>query len=78
MKELQLNLTIASQQEIKRSWAFAIDPVKPRRKSLRNVNRCVITAVSREAKAFGVRAGMVAAEARLLMPELKVFVCNWR
>jgi uncharacterized protein YunC (DUF1805 family) len=78
MNELQLNLTIANQQEIKRSWAFAVDPAKPRRKSLRNINRCVITAVSREAKAFGVKAGMAAAEARLLMPELKVFVCNWR
>lgn len=75
----QLSLTVANKEQIKRSWAFAIDTsAKRRRKGLRDFNRCVITAVSREAKAFGVKAGMAAADARLLMPELKVFVCNWR
>jgi len=79
MKELQLNLSVATKEEIKRSWAFAVDPSGVRRrKALRDINRCVITAVSREAKAFGVRAGMAAEEARMLMPELRVFVCNWR
>ena len=78
MKELQLTLAVADKEQIKRSWAFAVDPSTKRRKAFRDINRCVITAVSREAKAFGVRAGMAAAEARLLMPELKVFVCNWR
>lgn len=69
-----------SKEQIRRSWAFAVDTSvqKRRRKTLRDINRCVITAVSREAKALGVRAGMAAADARLIMPELRVFVCNWR
>ncbi len=78
MKTLQLSLNVTTKAQIKHCWAFAVDTSGSRRKSLRDINRCVITAASREARALGVRAGMATAEARLLLPELKVFVCNWR
>ncbi len=78
MKDIQLRLSVADKDQMRRSWAFAIDPAKSRRRALRNINHCIITAVSKEAKSFGVRTGMVAAEARMLMPGLKVLVCNWR
>ena len=75
---MQLQMNMATQEQIKRSWAFAVDKNKPKPRSLRDINRCVITAVSKEAKNFGVNAGMAIDEAKLLLPDLKVFVCNWR
>ncbi len=78
MKEIQLTLNMTTKEQIARSWAFAIDTSGRKRKALRDINHCVITAASREAKILGIRAGMAIAEARLLLPELKVSVCNWR
>ena len=77
MKEIQLSLNITTKEQIARSWAFAVDTSGRTCKSLRDINHCLITAVSHEAKVLGVRAGMAIAEARLLLPELKVTVCNW-
>lgn len=78
MKEVQLTLNMTTKEQIARSWAFAIDTSGRKRKAMRNINHCVITAVSREARSLGIRVGMAIVEARLLLPELKVSVCNWR
>ncbi len=75
---MQLQMNMISQEQIKRSWAFAVDKNKSKRKTLRSMNACVITAVSKEAKNFGISAGMAYGEAKSLLPDLKVFVCNWR
>ncbi len=78
MKTLQLKLQITTKEQLRHCWAFAIDTSGTRRKAMRDINRCVITAASHEARALGIQAGMAIAEARLLLPELKVSVCNWR
>lgn len=67
-----------SKEQLQQCWAFAVDPKKPRSKRARDIQRCVINACSREAKALGVKAGMLYEEAYLLVPGLRVIVCNWR
>ena len=74
MNTLQLRLNTTLPQEVKNSWAFAAKQRRSKRVSIRTSSRCIITAVSREARAFGVQAGMAIEDAKLLLPELKVFV----
>lgn len=73
---MQLNLRIATKEQIKHSWAFAVGPsyIRRRRNSLKDLNRCIITSCSKEAKTLGIRAGMRYEEARQRLPELKIFV----
>ena len=71
---MQTTLHIASREEIKNAWAFAVSPVKRRRQSMKVRNQAIITYVSKEAKALGIRAGMRYEEAKLLLPELRVLV----
>lgn len=77
---MQLSLSNAMNQ--KYFWAFARDvlpPTKRYRPSLtprRNLDRFFITACSRQAKAYGVKAGMTYGEARKLVPHIRVIVCN--
>ncbi len=79
MGSLQLNLNVISKEELRHAWAFAVDRSSryPRRRR-RTLNTCVITSASREARSLGVRAGMLCADAKLLLPDLKVLVYNWR
>ena len=77
---MQLSLTQAINR--KYFWAFARDiapPAKRYQPSLRprrNLSRYYITSCSQQAKAYGVKAGMTYHEARTLVPEMRVIVCN--
>ena len=62
------------------SWAFIKDPSRNYsiRKSFksrgRNVHDYIVSSCSREARAFGVKAGMRYEKAKQLIPEMRVFV----
>ncbi|HEX8227163.1 MAG TPA: hypothetical protein VF572_04835 [Candidatus Saccharimonadales bacterium] len=77
---MQLSFTHAADK--KYFWAFARDvmpPAKRYRPSLTprsNLDRYHITSCSRQAKAYGVKAGMTYGEARKLVPQMRVIVCN--
>ncbi len=79
---MQTTLHLMTTEQIARCWAFAIDKsqaqIKVRSKRLRDKRDCVITACSKEARALGIKAGMRYEEAKLLIPELRVMVCNWK
>jgi nucleotidyltransferase/DNA polymerase involved in DNA repair len=74
---LQLNLRLADQDQVRRTWAFAVSPTKTansKRRRLANVTDCVITACSKEARALGIRAGMRYEDAKSLIPDIKILV----
>lgn len=79
---MQLILDLTSQEQLVKCWAFAKDygfrTVQKNRRTFKSLNRCVITACSKEAKALGVRVGMQYEDAKLLIPGLRVNICNWR
>lgn len=68
----------------KAAWAFAIDTgkhvSKSRTRKFRSISydmsRTVITACSREAKQFGVKAGMRYEEAKRIIPDMRILVYN--
>lgn len=72
------------QHSTKHTWAFLVHTKKGfthkrvtgRTAPKRNRYQYIVIACSKEAKAFGVRAGMRYDEARKLIPELRVLVCN--
>lgn len=66
-----LQARLAGVERVEHAWAFAAQPKRPGRRSLK---RSVITACSRQAKLLGVRAGMHYEDAKLVLPELKVFL----
>lgn len=82
---MQLNLDLQTPIQSKKTWAFAVDNSRTRlrfkSKSAAqkpvDLSRCIITACSKEAKQFGVRAGMRYHEAKSRIPSLKILVCNW-
>ena len=63
-------------------WAFARDAMPPARRYTpalqprRNLDRYHITSCSRQAKAYGVKAGMTYGEAKKLVPGMRVIICN--
>jgi len=73
---LQLHLNVTNKEQQKRAWAFAkLQASKLTQRKRRPAARySVITAVSKEAKLLGVRAGMRYHEAKLLVPEIKILV----
>lgn len=76
---MQTTLNVATKDQIKNAWAFAVDKDHTGRrhrltKSWRHVNHSIITACSKEAKNLGIQAGMRYEDARTLLPELKVLV----
>lgn len=71
---MQMILDTATEEEIKKSWAFAASPVRRKRRSMQTLNQAIITVCSKEARKFGVQAGMRYEEAKLLLPELRVLV----
>lgn len=71
---MQLQINVASKEQLKRSWAFAAYRKRLGRRSLRSINHSIITACSKEAKALGVRVGMRYEDARALLPELRILV----
>ncbi len=77
---MQLSLTDAVHR--KYFWAFARDispPTKRYQPSLqprRNLQRYIVTSCSRQAKAFGVKAGMTYQEAADLVPGIRVIISN--
>lgn len=78
---MQLNMNIATKQEVENSWAFAKDLGRgtkrlPRR-ARRSLSRCVIIAVSRQARQLGIRPGMRYDEAKMRLPGLRILVSNW-
>lgn len=74
---MQLRMNIATREQVSNCWAFAVDQNKARYKKYRTVQKCVITACSQEAKTFGIQAGMLYDEAKLLLPDLKIMIYNW-
>jgi nucleotidyltransferase/DNA polymerase involved in DNA repair len=79
---MQLNLNLMTREQIKRTWAFAVDKRGTARRrskrSLADFRHCIITACSKEAKAFGIRAGMRYEEARALLPDMRILVIGDR
>ncbi len=77
-----MQLSLADVTNKKYLWAFAKDempPAKRYRPSLipkRNLSRYVITSCSRQAKAYGVKAGMRYSDAVKIVPAMRVIVCN--
>lgn len=71
---MQMNLHIASREEVKNAWAFAVSPVRRKRQSMRIRNQAIITACSKEAKVLGICAGMRYEEAKASLPELRILV----
>lgn len=71
---MQLNIPVATKEEIKQSWAFAASPVRRKRRSMQTLNQAIITVCSKEARKFGIQAGMRYEEAKLRLPELRVLV----
>ena len=71
---MQMILNTATKDEIKHAWAFAVSPVKRKRISMQVRNKAIITSVSREAKNFGIQAGMKYEEAKERLPELRILV----
>lgn len=60
------------------SWPLGQEGLKGslrgKRQSLRARNQAIITACSKEAKRFGIRAGMRYEEAKQLMPEMRILI----
>ena len=71
---MQMNLHIATKDEIKNAWAFAVSPARRKQRSMKTLNQAVITSCSREAKLLGIRAGMRYEEAKERLPELRILV----
>ncbi len=77
---MQLDLT--TYMDEKYFWAFAVDDAPPAKRYIpstrpkRNLHRYIITSCSRQAKAFGVRAGMQYSEAKALVPSMRIIVVN--
>jgi nucleotidyltransferase/DNA polymerase involved in DNA repair len=71
---MQMNLHIATKEEIKNAWAFAASPVRRKRQSMKVRNQAIITACSKEAQILGIRVGMRVQEARERLPELRILV----
>ncbi len=75
---LQLNLKLSTKEEVKQAWAFAKDErgliKRKRRLTFSDYKHLIITACSREAKALGVRAGMAYEDAKMLIPDMRIFV----
>ena len=75
---MQIPMNVATKEQIKNSWAFALQrnrvSMRSRQQRLHNLNQSIITACSKEAKNFGVRAGMRYEDAKQLLPDLRVLV----
>jgi hypothetical protein len=64
-------------------WAFAIDQARPRHMRRRRIGspktqleRYRITALSPRLKDYGVKPGMTYKQAKQLVPEMRIIVCN--
>lgn len=85
---MQLNMPLTTPTATKNAWAFAVDITRKQRTfqarkksralmaSGRELNACIISAVSREARDLGVRVGMKYTEAVALIPDLRIIICN--
>ncbi len=73
---MKLSQQLTDQEQIKKTWAFAIDNRRygAKRKQLADLRDCLITACSKEAKALGVRAGMRYEEAKAIIPSMRIMV----
>jgi hypothetical protein len=73
---LKLSYSLTDKDQIKKTWAFAIDNRRftAKRKQLADLRDCLITACSKEAKALGVRVGMRYGEAKALVPNIRIMV----
>jgi hypothetical protein len=77
---LQLNFNLATKDQLKNTWAFAVDtrPAGRGRRKRADLGRCIISSCSKEAKLLGVKIGMHADEALLLAPGMKILVIGGR
>jgi nucleotidyltransferase/DNA polymerase involved in DNA repair len=67
-------MNIATKEQMKRAWAFAAYRPGHQRQRLQRFNQAVITSVSKEAKVLGIKAGMRVADARQLLPDLRILL----
>lgn len=61
-KPTQLNLNLATPEQLRRTWAFATHSGR------------VITACSAQARAFGIQVGMQYDEAKALIPDMRILL----
>ena len=83
---MQLTMNLNTPVTDTKAWAFAVDITrkqhvfKPRKKpseeATRGLSACIISAASHEARALGVRVGMKYTEAKALIPDLRILICN--
>lgn len=71
---MQLRMNVANKEETRNAWAFAAYKKHIGRRSLHNMNKSIITACSKEAKALGIQAGMRYEDAKQLFPDLRVLM----
>jgi uncharacterized protein YunC (DUF1805 family) len=79
---MQMNLNLATREQLKRAWAFAVDKrgtsARRTRRSFADYRHCIIMSCSKEAKLLGIRAGMKYEEAKLLLPDIRILVIGDR
>lgn len=73
---MTLSHRLTDEQQIKRTWAFAVDNrrFKDKREQLSTYRDCLITACSKEAKKLGIRVGMKYSEAKAIIPNIRIMV----
>lgn len=76
MNTTQLNLELDTKEQIKNTWAFAVDDTgfTLQRRKLAGFRDYIISSCSKEAKRLGVRAGMRYSEAKALIPDMRILV----
>lgn len=78
---IQLRLSLATTEQLHKAWAFASDvrghAKRRRAKTPANLQYCVITSCSQQAKLLGIRVGMRYFDAVALVPEMKILVIGY-
>ncbi len=71
---MQLMMNVTTKEQMKRAWAFAAYQPGNRRQRMKRLNQGIITAASKEARKLGITTGMRVAEAKLLLPDLRILL----
>lgn len=82
---LQLTINVATKDEVKKSWAFAMDKRsgiisdgkkkgRRARQTAEDYKHYVIISCSKQAKALGIKAGMRYHDAKQLIPGMRIMI----
>lgn len=76
----QITNPLLGTQQLKNTWAFAVDTngFANKRHQITRLKNCVISSCSKEAKLLGIRAGMHYADAKALIPHMRILVIGGR